>query len=125
MSSELKQLFHSPEDFSDDELYVMRSKVANQRRIPKIAAVFGITGAAVAESVFFRRQPRIMNLLIGGCAGYAFGGYGASTTLSNNMLRRKFDFDILMANDKHQLRRTMNMCGYNQEHISVNSNNSN
>jgi len=87
MSQETKQLFHSPEDFSDAELDVMRVKLQNQRRLPKIAAGMGIAGAAVFEGIFLRRAPRMMNLLIGAGAGYAFGGYGASS-LSGNLLAR-------------------------------------
>ena len=125
MSTELKQLFHSPEDFSDAELDIMRVKLQNQRRIPRIATVFGIAGAAVAEGIFLRRSPRMMTMLIGAGAGYAFGGYGASTSLNANMLARKFDFDIIMANERRQLRRTMNLAGYGQEHIGAHSTNAN
>ena len=99
MSSETKQLFHSPEDFSDAELDIMRVKLQNQRRLPKIAACFGLAGAAVFEGVFLRRAPRMMNLVLGTSAGYAFGGYGASS-LSGEMLSRKIDYDILLCNEQ-------------------------
>jgi len=47
MSSELKQLFHSPEDLSDSELEILRVKLQNMRRLPKIAAGFGLVSAAL------------------------------------------------------------------------------
>ena len=116
MSAETKQLFHSPEDFSDAELDIMRIKLQNQRRLPKIAACFGLAGAAAFEGIFLRRAPRMMNLLIGTGAGYAFGGYGASS-LSGELLSRKFDCDIINCNESDQIRRTMNLAGYNQDFI--------
>ena len=116
MSTETKQLFHSPEDFSDAELDIMRVKLQNQRRIPKIAAGFGLAGAAMFEAVYLRRAPRMMSLLIGASSGYAFGGYGASN-LSGDMLARKFDYDIIICNEQAQLRRTMNLAGYSQDYI--------
>ena len=116
-SSELKQLFHSPEDLSDNELDVLRVKLQNMRRIPKFAAGFGLFGAAAAEPIFMRRQPRALSLLLGTGIGYSIGGMGASS-ISSNVLKRDFDYDIILAQEKRQLRRTMNLAGYNQDHIS-------
>ena len=116
MSSETKQLFHSPEEFSDAELDIMRVKLQNQRRLPKIAACFGLAGAAMFEGIVLRRPPRMMNLVMGGAAGYAFGGHGASN-LSGEMLSRKIDYDILVCNEKLQVTRTMNLSGYGQDFI--------
>ena len=62
---------------------------------------------------------------LGAAAGYAFGGYGASSTVTSNMLMRNFDYDIIFAQEKRQLRRTMNLAGYSQDHISKDSNISN
>ena len=118
MSTELKQLFHSPEDFSDQELDIMRLKLQNMRRIPKIGAVFGATGAAFAQGVLLRKQPGVAVLLMGAAAGYAFGGYGASA-ISSNMLARDIDYDIIFAQEKRQLRKTMNLAGYGRDHISA------
>ena len=98
MSSETKQLFHSPEQFSDAELDIMRVKLQNQRRLPKIAACFGLAGAAMFEGIVLRRPPRMMNLVFGAAGGYAFGGHGASN-LSGEMLSRKIDYDILACNE--------------------------
>lgn len=117
MSTETKQLFHNPEDFSDAELDVMRVKLQNQRRLPRIAAGMGLAGAAMFEGVFLRRAPRMMNLLLGASAGYAFGGYGASN-LSGGVLSRTFDFDIIRCNEEQQVRRTLNLAGYNQNFIT-------
>ena len=116
MSSETKQLFHSPEDFSDAELDIMRVKLQNQRRLPKIAACFGLAGAAMFEGIIMRRAPKMPNLLLGASLGYAFGGYGASN-LSGEMLKRKIDFDILICNETQQVRRTMNLSGYGNDFI--------
>ena len=56
---------------------------------------------------------------VGAAVGYAFGGYGASSTLTSNILSRNFDYDIILAQEKRQLRRTMNLAGYGQDHISA------
>lgn len=66
------------------------------RRIPKYAAAMGLVGAAAFESIVLRKQPRVLSLLVGTSAGYAFGGFGIST-LDSNILKRKFDYDILIA----------------------------
>ena len=95
-SSELKQLFHDPEDLSDNELDVLRLKLQNMRRIPKIAAGFGLAGAAAVETIMFKRQPRALSLLLGAGLGYSIGGEGASS-ISSNVLMRKFDADIIFA----------------------------
>ena len=47
MSAELKQLFHSPDELSDQELDILRVKLQNMRRVPKYGAAFGFLGAAV------------------------------------------------------------------------------
>mmetsp|Transcript_24091 Transcript_24091/g.29923 ORF Transcript_24091/g.29923 Transcript_24091/m.29923 type:complete len:97 (-) Transcript_24091:217-507(-) len=96
MSAELKQLFHSPEELSDSELDVLRIKLQNMRRVPKFGAAFGICGAAAFESVVLKRSPTALMLGLGAAAGYAFGGYGAST-ITSSMLTRQFDYDILIA----------------------------
>jgi len=62
---------------------------------------------------------------VGVAAGYAFGGYGASSTMTSNILSRNFDYDIILAQEKRQLRRTMNLAGYGQDHISSGSTNGN
>ena len=124
MSSELKQLFHSPEDLSDSELDIMRVKLQNMRRIPKYAAAMGLVGAAFFESVVLRKQPRALSLIVGTSAGYAFGGFGVST-IDSNILKRNFDYDIIIAQEKRQQARTMNLAGYGNNHISGDSNNSN
>ena len=115
-SSELKQLFHSPEDMSDAELDILRVKLQNMNRVPKLAAGFGLVAAAFTEGVLLRRKPTLLNMTIGTVAGYAFGGYGASA-ISSNMLSRDFDYDIIIANEKRQLRKTMNLAGYGNEHV--------
>ena len=125
MSSELKQLFHSPEDLSDSELEILRVKLQNMRRLPKIAAGFGLVSAALIQSVFLRRSPTWFGMGVGVAAGYAFGGYGASSTMTSNILSRNFDYDIILAQEKRQLRRTMNLAGYGQDHISSGSTNGN
>ena len=117
-------MFHSPEDLSDNELDVMRVKLQNMRRLPRIAAGFGFVGAAFLESFFLRRSPTLLVMGAGAVSGYAFGGYGVSN-LSSNMLTRNFDYDIIFAQEKRQLRRTMNLAGYAQDHISSDSNISN
>jgi len=99
-------------------------KLQNQRRVPKIAAAFGLVGAACMDSVVLRRNPTLLTLGLGAMAGYAFGGYGASTVTSN-MLTRQFDYDILIAQEKRQQKKTMNLAGYGQDHISSADNNSN
>ena len=96
MSAELKQLFHSPDELSDQELDILRVKLQNMRRVPKYGAAFGFLGAAVFESVALRRNPSVLMLGLGATAGYAFGGYGAST-ITSNILSRQFDYDILIA----------------------------
>ena len=95
-SSELKQLFHSPDELTDNELDVLRVKLQNMRRIPKFAAGFGLAGAAAVETIMFKRQPRALSLLFGAGFGYSIGGTGASS-ISSNVLMRKFDADILFA----------------------------
>ena len=123
-SLELKQLFHNPEDMSDAELDIMNLKLRNMSRMPMYGAAFGTLGGALAESVIRRRQPSMLALGIGAAAGYAFGGYSASG-ISANMLSRKFDWDILFAQERRQVERTMNLAGYNNNHISSNSTNLN
>jgi len=76
------------------------------------------------DSVVLRRNPTVLTLGLGAMAGYAFGGYGASTVTSN-MLTRQFDYDILIAQEKRQQKKTMNLAGYGQDHISAADNNSN
>ena len=120
MSTELKQLFHSPEDLSDGELDVLRVKLQNMRRIPRIAACFGFAGAAFVEGIVMRRKPTILMMGAGTVAGYAFGGYGAST-INSNILSRKFDLEVMHAYEKRQLRRTMNLAGYGQTYIDANA----
>ena len=68
------------------------------------------------EGIVLRRQPRMMNLVLGTSLGYAFGGHGASN-LSGEMLSRKIDYDILLCNERLQVARTMNMSGYGNEFI--------
>ncbi len=101
MSAELKQLFHSPDELTDQELDILRLKLQNQRRVPKIAMAFGLAGAACIDGVVFRRHPTMLRMGLGAIAGYAFGGYGAST-MTSNMLTRSFDYDILIAQEKRQ-----------------------
>ena len=101
MSAELKQLFHSPDELSDQELDVLRVKLQNMRRVPKLGAAFGFLGAAAFESVALRRNPTVLMLGLGATAGYAFGGYGASN-ITSNILSRSFDYDILIAQEARQ-----------------------
>ena len=124
MSAELKQLFHSPDELSDQELDILRLKLQNQRRVPKIAIAFCLVGAACIDGVVFRRNPSMLRMGMGAIAGYAFGGYGAST-MTSNILTRKFDYDILIAQEGRQQRRTMNLAGYGNEHMGANRTNSN
>ena len=124
MSAELKQLFHSPDELNDQELDILRVKLQNQRRVPKIAMAFGLASAACIDGVVFRRNPTMLRMGLGAIAGYAFGGYGAST-MTSNMLTRSFDYDILIAQEKRQQRRTMNLAGFGNDHVSAANTNSN
>ena len=125
MSAELKQLFHSPDELSDQELDVLRVKLQNMRRVPKLGAAFGFLGAAAFESVALKRNPTVLMLGLGATAGYAFGGYGASN-ITSNILSRSFDYDILIAQEVRQQARTMNIAGYgNGNYISSKDNNGN
>lgn len=117
MSAELKQLFHSPEELSDKELDILRVKLQNMRRVPKFSAAFGVLGAACFQSVILRRNPTAAMLGLGAVAGYAFGGYGASS-MTGSMLMRPFEYDILIAQEQRQQRRVMNLAGYGQDYIT-------
>ena len=116
MSAELKQLFHSPDELSDAELEVLRVKLQNMRRLPKLGAGFGLAGAACFQGLILRRNPTFLGLGIGAALGYAFGGQAAST-LSSNVLKRPFDYDILIAQEKRQQSLTMNIAGYGSSHM--------
>ena len=122
MATELKVLFHSPEDMSDAELDIMRVKLQNVRRIPKFAAAFGFAGVGVAQAVFLRQNPTILAMGMGAVAGYAFGGYGASSSFNSNILKRPIEREVLFAQEKRQLRKTMNLAGYGQDFLSSDSN---
>ena len=118
-SGDLKMLFFNPETMQDAELKQMRNKIKNMHRLPKIAAGFGCLGSIVAHRVFFKSAPNHFTLfsIIGAtAAGYAFGGMAASN-VSNSILSRELDYDIIIANEKRQLRKTMNLAGYGQEHV--------
>ena len=125
MSSELKVLFHSPEDMSDAELDVMRMKIQNMRRIPKFAAAFGFAGVGVVQAVFLRQSPTMLAMGAGAVAGYAFGGYGASSSFNQNILKRPIERDVLFAQEDRQLRRCMNLAGYGQNYLGTDSTNLN
>ena len=117
MSAELKQLFHSPDELNDQELDILRVKLQNMRRVPRFGAAFGVLGAACFESVLLRRNPSVAMLGLGAGLGYAVAGYGASS-MSGSMLTRPFDYDILIAQEKRQQRRVMNLAGYGQDYIT-------
>ena len=117
MSAETKQLFHNPEELTDAELDILRLKLQNQRRLPKIGAVFGLTSAACLEAVAFRRNPTLLMMGIGAAAGYAFAGYGTST-MTTSMLKREFDHDIITAQERRQQAKTMNLAGFGNNHIN-------
>jgi len=113
-------LFHSPQELSDAELEVLNVKLQNMRRVPKFAAVFGFIGVACLDGMLLRRNPALWRMSLGAVAGYAFGGYGASQ-ITNNMLTRSFDYDILIAQERRQQRKVMNLAGYNRDYISSDS----
>ena len=100
-SIELKQLFHNPEEMSDAELDIMRVKLQNMRRVPKIAFGMGFMSMVAADVVILRRNPMMARAMLGGLASYACAGYGISmdSTKANNVLNRKFDLDILIAHE--------------------------
>ena len=52
-----------------------------------------------------------MMLGLGAAAGYALGGHGVST-MKTNMLGKAFEYDILIAHEKRQQHRIMNLAGY-------------
>ena len=122
MSAELKQLFHSPDELSDAELEVLRVKLQNMRRLPKLGAGFGLAGAACVQGLLLRQKPTILALGAGAALGYAFGGQAAGT-VTENVLKRPFDFDILIAQEKRQQSLTMNLAGYGNSHMSGELNN--
>ena len=121
MSAELKQLFHSPDELSDQELDILRLKLQNMRRVPKIGAAFGVLGAACFESVILRKNPTVAMLGLGAAAGYALGGYGISS-MKGSMLTRPFEYDILIAQEKRQQHSVMNLAGYGQDYITGSNN---
>ena len=104
MDIELKQLFHNPEEMSDAELDIMRVKLQNQRRLPKIAAGMGFVGALAFDVVLLRRNPVMARAMLGGLASYALAGYGTGLE-TKNVLKREFDTDILVAHEYRQLSR--------------------
>ena len=117
MSAELKQLFHSPDELSDQELDILRVKLQNMRRLPKFGAAFGVLGAACCESVILRRNPTVFMMGLGAVAGYAFSGYGTSS-MTGSMLMRPFEYEILIEQEKRQQRRVLNLAGYGQDYIT-------
>ena len=116
MDIELKQLFHNPEEMSDAELDIMRVKLQNQRRLPKIAAGMGFVGAVAFDVVLLRRNPVMARAMLGGLASYALAGYGTGME-TKNVLKREFDTDILIAHEYRQMSRFMNLSGYGQNWI--------
>ena len=75
-SAELKQLFHSPDEMSDAELDIMRVKLQNMRRLPKIAFGMGFMSMVACDVVLLRRNPMMARAMLGGIASYAAAGYG-------------------------------------------------
>ena len=76
MSAELKQLFHDPEELSDAELDIMRVKLQNMRRVPKIAFGMGFMSILAADVVLLRRSPNMAIGMLGGIASYFVAGHG-------------------------------------------------
>ena len=122
MSAELKQLFHNPEELSDAELDVMRVKLQNMRRVPKIAFGMGFMSCIAADVVILRRNPVMATAMLGGLASYMLAGHAMTMNTSGNVLKREFDVDILIAHEERQVKRTFNVSGYGSSYISSNDN---
>ena len=118
MSAELKQLFHSPEELSDAELDIMRVKLQNMRRVPKIAFGMGFMGMVATDVVILRRNPVMATAMLGGLASYMVAGYGIGKDMPRNVMKKDFDEDILLAHEQRQIAKTMHISGYGDNYIS-------
>ena len=117
--ADLKQLFHSPEELSNEELVLIKRKVMLMNQTPYYGMLFGVAGAACFETLFFRRNPTLLRLAVGAAVGYSVGGLAASSVTRSALgPARKFDVDIMFAHEARQQRKVMNLAGYGQNYIS-------
>ena len=109
--SDLKVLFHSPEELTDRDLGELRSKLRFQAYSPFMSAGFlGLT-SAIMDVHMFRRNYCMRRVALFASLGFVAGG-NISSSISRNILHwRNFDQDLVDAHDKRYAKAVLNSSG--------------
>lgn len=70
---DIKKLFHSPSELSDDELSQIRSKIRMQRATPFLAAGISTLFVRMFDATYYRSGACPMRLGAAALSGYALG----------------------------------------------------
>lgn len=101
--SDLKTLFHNPDELSQSDLYMLRKKISLQRNLP----VFGFFTFGFTMPLFYYqfvgKSPSTLAILGVAAIGYGLGANASQTTFANST-KRRFDRDISSAFDERFMR---------------------
>merc|ERR1711918_280250 len=95
--SDLKVLFHQPEELTDQELTRLRSTLRFQNYSPFLSASFLGMTSAIADVHVLGRQKSMRRVALFFSVGYIMGCNIAQTVSVNTLYNRNWDQDILDA----------------------------
>ena len=109
--SDLKVLFHSPEELTDRDLGEIRSKLRFMSYAPFISAGFLGMTSAILDVHLFRRVYCMRRVALAAAVG-GIVGCNISTHSQNSVLKwRSFDQDLLNAHDKRYAKQALSTSG--------------
>ena len=115
---DLKVLFHNPESLTDEELLIVREKVARQYYVPKLTGLIGGFAVYALEAAVLKRAWCRKRVAVGAVAGYLIGGFSTYNYV-NSVPRLEGEKDFVQAFDKRYVATVLNTTGFGSNHVSI------
>lgn len=118
--SELKALFHTPEELRNNDLLVLQNRIWWQRQMPNFGAVsFGLTYWLFAKELNKRTVPKVSRALAIGAIGYIVGCNAVQKDIAGTVQQFKhIDVDIQRAHEQRWLEKYFQVAGLRSNHTS-------